>query len=93
MATTMFGRNMRLPTDEEESLDTRQRKSINYPIQGTAADILKRALILCKDMDIRLQIHDELLFDGIYLPDKFSGLESIAKFRTPIEIRYLERWE
>ncbi len=91
--TTMFGRNMRLPTDEEDSLDGRQRKSINYPIQGTAADILKRALIQCKDMDMRLQVHDELLIDGIELPDKFSGLEHIAQFRTPIEIRYLERWE
>ncbi|KKN75198.1 hypothetical protein LCGC14_0383570 [marine sediment metagenome] len=93
IATTMFGRNMRLPADDEESLDARQRKSINYPIQGTAADILKRALIHCRDMDIRLQVHDELLIDGIVLPDKFSGLENIAKFRTPIEIRYLERWE
>lgn len=92
-AKTIFGRNMRLPTEEEESRDGIERKAVNYPIQGSAADILKRGLIQCKDMDLRLQVHDELLIDGIILPDKFSGLEHIAPFRTPIEIRYLERWE
>jgi len=92
-AVTIFGREMRLPTEDEENLAARQRKAIDYPCQGSAADILKRALIYCKDMDMRLQVHDELLIDGIELPDRFSGLEHIAPFRTPIEIRYLERWE
>ena len=93
VAKTIFGRNMRLPAEDEENLAARQRKAIDYPCQGSAADILKRALILCKDMDMRLQVHDELLIDGIVMPDKFSGLVSIAPFRTPIEVRYLERWE
>lgn len=92
-ARTIFGRNMRLPTEDEESRDGIERKAVNYPIQGSAADILKRGLIQCKDMDIALQVHDELLLDGMILPDKFTALESIAPFRTPIEIRYLERWE
>ncbi len=92
-ATTIFGRDMRLPTEEEESRDGIERKAVNYPIQGSAADILKRALIHCRNMDIALQVHDELLIDGMELPDKFTGLEHIAPFRTPIEIRYLERWE
>ncbi len=91
--TTIFRRNMRLPTEEEESRDGIERKAVNYPIQGSAADILKRALIHCGKMDLALQVHDELLLDGMYLPDRFAGLENIAPFRTPIEIRYLERWE
>lgn len=93
MVTTMFGRNMRLPAEEEEGLDGRQRKSINWPIQGTAADILKRALIHCKDMDLALQVHDELLIDGMVMPDEFLPLEHIAPFRTPTGIKYLDRWE
>jgi len=92
-AQTIFGRQMRLPTEDEESYDGIERKAVNYPIQGSAADILKRSLIKCQDMDIALQVHDELLLDGIYLPDKFEALENIAPFRTPVEIHYLERWE
>ncbi len=92
-AKTIFGREMRLPTEDEESHDGIERKAVNYPIQGSAADILKRSLIKCQDMDIALQVHDELLIDGLILPDKFEDLESIAPFRTPVEVHYLERWE
>ncbi len=92
-AKTIFGREMRLPTEDEENRDAIERKAVNYPIQGSAADILKRALIICKDMDLALQVHDELLIDGVVLPDNFSALEHIAPFRTPTEVRYLERWE
>ncbi len=92
-ARTIFGREMRLPTEDEESRDGIERKAMNYPIQGSAADILKRGLIKLQDMDLALQIHDELLIDGMELPDKFSVLENIAPFRTPVEVKYLERWE
>ena len=88
---TIFGRKMRLP--EELDLGSRQRRAIDYPCQGSAADVLKRSLILCQDMDMALQIHDELLIDGMILPDRFECLEHIAPFRTPMELRYLERWE
>jgi len=92
-ARTIFGRNMRLPTEDEEGRDAIERKAVNYPIQGSAADILKRALIRCKDMDVALQVHDELLIDGMHLQDGFRELEHIAPFHTPVEIKYLERWE
>lgn len=92
-AQTIFGRNIRLPTEDEERLDGRQRKNINYRIQGSAAEILKRGLILCKDLPMALQVHDEILVDG-FIPDyRFKPLESIAPFRTPVEVKYLERWE
>jgi len=92
-ARTLFGRNLRLPTLDEERLDNIQRKAVNYPIQGSAAEILKRGLILCKDLPMVLQVHDELLIDG-FVPDyRFKPLEHIAPFHTPMEIRYLDRWE
>jgi len=92
-ARTLFGRNLRLPTMDEERLDGIQRKAVNYPIQGSAAEILKRGLILCKDLPMVLQVHDELLIDG-FVPDyRFKPLEDIAPFHTPVEIKYLERWE
>jgi len=92
-ARTLFGRNLRLPTLDEERLDGIQRKAVNYPIQGSAAEILKRGLIMVKDLPLCLQIHDEILVDG-FVPDyRFKSLEDIAPFHTPVEIKYLERWE
>lgn len=92
-ARTIFGRSLRLPTMDEERLDGIQRKAINYPIQGSAAEILKRGLIICKDLPMVLQVHDELLIDGFVPDHRFKPLEDIAPFRTPVEVNYLERWE
>jgi len=92
-AVTIYGREMRLPTEEEENADAIERKAVNYPIQGSAADILKRALIYCKDMDLALQVHDELLIDGIAMPNELEAIEHMAPFHTPIDIKYLERWQ
>lgn len=89
-ATTLYGRNIRLPTIDEESEDGIMRKAINYPVQGSAAEILKRALIKCRHLPMVLQAHDEILFDGkVELPN----LENISPLHTPIEVKYLERWE
>jgi len=90
---TIYGREMRLPTEDEESLEAKERKAVNYQIQGSAADILKRALVYCKDMDLALQVHDELLIDGIALPNELEPIEHMAPFHTPMEIKYLERWQ
>lgn len=92
-AKTVFGREIRLPTQDEEGVDAIHRKAVNYPIQATAAEIMKRALILCQGMDMALQVHDEILIDGIVTPDMFECLEHIAPFKTPVSIKYLERWE
>jgi len=93
VAVTAFGRKMRLPTLDEESADGIKRKAIDYPCQGTAADILKRSLIALQDMDLALQEHDELLVDGFEPKEKFEVMEHIAPFHTPVEIKYLNRWE
>jgi len=93
MARTIFGRNIRLPSLEEEGLDDIKRKAIDYPCQGSAAEILKRGLIELKTLPMALQIHDEILIDG-YIPDyEFEPLENIAPFHTPVDINYFERWE
>lgn len=92
-AKTVFGREIRLPNPEEESIDGIIRKAVNYPIQGSAAEILKRGLIICKELPMALQIHDEILADGFFPIDAFKPLESIAPFYTPIDVKYLERWE
>ncbi|MEE9161139.1 MAG: DNA polymerase, partial [Gammaproteobacteria bacterium] len=71
---TVFGRRLYLPEINARNAARRQyaeRTAINAPMQGTAADIIKRAMIdiqacLNKDYpDIKLimQVHDELVFE------------------------------
>jgi DNA polymerase-1 len=84
---TIFGRKLYLPIDEDE--EQIGRKAVNYPIQGSSAEITKRALIKLEQLPMVLTVHDEILVDGKFdIPD----IEHIAKFHTPIGIKYVERW-
>jgi DNA polymerase-1 len=71
---TVFGRRLYLPDINARNANVRQyaeRTAINAPMQGTAADIIKRAMIAvhgwigeqegqCKMI---MQVHDELVFE------------------------------
>lgn len=70
--TTMFNRRRYLPEINSKNFNVRQfaeRVAINTPIQGTAADIIKMAMIKIHRKMARLrskmvlQVHDELVFD------------------------------
>lgn len=99
--TTLFGRRRLLPDINSRNAVVRgyaERNAINAPIQGTAADVIKIAMIniykkfkeegICSKMI--LQVHDELNFD--VLPEELekvetivkSEMESAAKFRVPL---------
>ena len=72
---TMYGRKVFLPNINHSNFQVRsgsERTAINAPIQGTAADILKLAMIKIKnwldkekisDVYMIMQVHDELVFD------------------------------
>ena len=73
---TMFGRKRFLPEINSAMQFMRseaERMAVNSPIQGTAADIIKIAMVRIQDMiekdfgakklKMILQIHDELLFE------------------------------
>ena len=71
---TVFGRRLHLPDINARNAVQRQyaeRTAINAPMQGTAADIIKRAMIavhhwLIEDGDrtkMIMQVHDELVFE------------------------------
>lgn len=71
---TVFGRRLYLPEINSRNAQRRQyaeRTAINAPMQGTAADIIKRAMIVldqwltAEHPQVRmvLQVHDELVFE------------------------------
>lgn len=71
---TVFGRRLYLPEIKARNGQRRQaaeRTAINAPMQGTAADIIKRAMLAIdaalrdSDLDARMimQVHDELVFE------------------------------
>ena len=73
-AETLFGRRRYLPAIRSTNFQVRsaaEREAINMPIQGTAADIIKLAMIRVdeelRERDLKsrmiLQVHDELIFE------------------------------
>jgi DNA polymerase-1 len=73
--STLFGRKIHFPQAKSSNPSERafvERASINAPIQGTAADIIRRAMIRMEDalaaanLNARmlLQVHDELVFEA-----------------------------
>ncbi|HVZ58622.1 MAG TPA: DNA polymerase [Patescibacteria group bacterium] len=79
-----------------------RRVLMNYPIQGTAADLMKKAMvdidreILQKNKDVKLllQIHDDLVFEVSHDPKIYSPLMQqikdlmcgVYKLSVPIEV-------
>ncbi len=74
--TTLFGRKTHLPGIHAKTVTERQaaeRQAINAPIQGTSADIIKRAMARMPaaladagfgQVKMLLQVHDELVFEA-----------------------------
>jgi DNA polymerase-1 len=73
--STLFGRRRQVPELRARRWEMRkqgERFAVNMVIQGTAADVMKIAMVRCHDALRReglatrqiLQIHDELLFEG-----------------------------
>ena len=74
--TTMYGRRRELPAIHSKNFNQRslaERMAMNTPIQGTAADIIKIAMIRASRMlkaanvksRILLQVHDELVLEVV----------------------------
>jgi DNA polymerase-1 len=100
---TFFGRRRYLPeinSTIQPIKASAERMAINHPIQGTAADLMKLAMIeiyrelpkICLEAKMLLQVHDELVLE---VPDKDvkkvadfvkDKMENIYKLRAPIEV-------
>ncbi len=85
---TLFGRRLYLPEIKSKNAAIRQyaeRTAINAPMQGTAADIIKRAMIATDqwldkeqaDALMIMQVHDELVFE--IAEDKLADYTDIIR--------------
>jgi DNA polymerase I len=86
--TTLMGRRRQIPELRSGNPNTRrlgERLAVNTVIQGTAADIIKVAMVRCQralaeaggETRLVLQIHDELLFEGP--PAEMDGATELVR--------------
>jgi DNA polymerase I len=108
---TMYGRRRLVPELNSRNGQVRsaaERVAVNLPIQGTAADIMKRAMIqvhaaLVPHPDARmiLTVHDELLFEvpaaraEAIVDVVRRGMESAAELKVPltVDVGIGENWK
>ena len=102
---TLYGRKIHVPNITANNYMVRQaaeRAAINGPLQGSAADIIKIAMIKIDDwinhnapeINMILQVHDELVYE---VPDTFSDddlrpildlMENTTEIDVPIKVEY-----
>lgn len=109
---TLFGRRLYLPDIKAGNGQLRQaaeRTAINAPMQGTAADIIKRAMVaisgVFEEMDLPslmiMQVHDELVFEvpAVELDRTVKvireGMEQAAELSIPliVEVGIGDNWD
>ena len=100
---TVFGRRLYLPYIASRNQAQRagaERAAINAPMQGTAADIIKRAMTAIdgwlaghrERALMILQVHDELVFEcenafvETLLPEVRARMEGAARLRVPLVV-------
>lgn len=85
--STIMGRRLPVPEIHSSNFITRQaaeREAVNAPLQGSAADIIKAAMIELDRALIErgfksrmiMQVHDELVFEAV--PDELEELKELA---------------
>ena len=100
---TLFGRRLYLPDINNKNVQRRQyaeRTAINAPMQGTAADIIKRAMIKIdnylqdkqESCKMIMQVHDELVFEvkenviDSIKDNVMKQMEAAAKLSVPLVV-------
>ena len=97
--TTLYGRKIHVPNIESPNYMLRQaseRAAINGPLQGSAADIIKVAMVSINrwisenrsPIKLLLQVHDELLFEvpENYVEKDIQSLVNIMEETTIIDV-------
>ncbi|MBQ6976028.1 MAG: DNA polymerase I [Selenomonadaceae bacterium] len=107
--TTMFGRRRQLPNINNPNFHLRglaERMAMNTPIQGSAADIIKLAMIRAENnlshlkSRLILQVHDELVVETVQseLDDVVKilrdAMENVCKLKVPliVDVHHGKNW-
>ena len=97
---TLFGRRRYIPELDNKNVMVKkfgERAAINAPIQGTASDLVKMAMIELKGelkIDLLLQVHDELIFEATEeaIHQQLSWIketmENVVKLKVPLKVNY-----
>src|SRR5258708_30246475 len=103
--TSLFGRRRYFPSINDRNFAVRsraEREAINMPIQGTASDIVKIAMIRVAnalkaeklETKMIMQVHDELLFEGAEAEVEAAKalikreMEAAATFGVPVIVEF-----
>jgi len=99
--TTLLNRRRHIPeinSDNERVRGFAERAAVNTPVQGSAADIIKLAMIGCRnefaggDVRMIIQVHDELVFE---IPGKMLHaaaakvrkiMEGVVDLKVPLKV-------
>jgi DNA polymerase-1 len=98
--TTLIGRRRYFPDIHAPKLMERryaERQAMNAPIQGTAADMLKLAMLRCREVlqgretRMLLNVHDELVFEvkegeEAIIGDLRAAMENALPLSVPVEV-------
>lgn len=104
---TLFGRRRYIDELQSKNMALKkfgERAAINAPIQGTASDLVKKAMIeVFEKVPVRmlLQVHDELIFEETeenlmkYAPQLVSIMENVMKLKVPLKVNYAvgDNWD
>jgi DNA polymerase I-like protein with 3'-5' exonuclease and polymerase domains len=93
--TTMFGRirkadSARLNSGDRKQVEAVVRELVNMPTQGSASEIVKIMMHRARNYDLRIQVHDELVYDGMCPP--LSICENVVPFLTPMSLKTGKKW-
>lgn len=104
---TLFGRRRyidELKAKNKALQSFGERAAINAPIQGTASDLVKKAMIELSekvDSPMLLQVHDELIFEDFEdnlkqnVPHIVSIMEGVMQLRVPLKVNFAigDNWD
>lgn len=108
---TLFGRRREIPEIKSTMPQLQamgERMAVNMPLQGTAADLIKMAMVKVyeeikgnNEVRMLLQVHDELVFEikkdlvASVAPKLKSTMETVHKFDVPIvvDVKAGKNWQ
>ncbi|MFM6929605.1 MAG: DNA polymerase I [Bdellovibrio sp.] len=104
---TLFGRRRYIDELQSKNMMLKkfgERAAINAPIQGTASDLVKKAMIEVHEKvstRMLLQVHDELIFEDFeesltkVTPQIIEIMQNVAQLKVPLKVNFSmgNNWE